>query len=234
MHSWEAPRKPAELAEHRLLKAILEGRFPAGSHLPPERELASRLGVTRPTLREALQRLARDGWLEIRQGRPTRVREFWIEGNLGVVRTLASYPEFAPSDFTSHLLEVRRWMAPAYTRLAIERQGVKVATLLASTLHVPEDALEFTLLDWKVQFHLAQSSGNTLFTLILNSFSEASIAFGQTYFAHPSAREHAHAYYLQLQDCAIRGDAPEAEALTARFMMEALEIWKEGRQERSA
>ncbi|NLC12537.1 MAG: GntR family transcriptional regulator, partial [Chloroflexi bacterium] len=53
------PQKPTDLAEKQLLAAILDGSFPIGSLLPPERELAQSLGITRPTLREALQRLAR-------------------------------------------------------------------------------------------------------------------------------------------------------------------------------
>jgi len=64
MMQWDTPMKPAELAENRLVEAILEGTFPINSSLPAERELAEMLGVTRPTLREVLQRLSRDGWLE--------------------------------------------------------------------------------------------------------------------------------------------------------------------------
>ncbi|XPE41305.1 GntR family transcriptional regulator [Shigella flexneri] len=35
------------------------------------------IGVTRTTLREVLQRLARDGWLTIQHGKPTKVNNFW-------------------------------------------------------------------------------------------------------------------------------------------------------------
>lgn len=44
-----------------------------GERLPGERLLAERLGVSRPTLRAALDTLADEGWLERRQGLPTRV-----------------------------------------------------------------------------------------------------------------------------------------------------------------
>ena len=72
--TWQPTPKPAEVAESRLVQAILDGDFPINSTLPAERELAHLLGITRPTLREVLQRLSRDGWLEIRHGKPTRVR----------------------------------------------------------------------------------------------------------------------------------------------------------------
>src|SRR5690606_5044175 len=88
---WAAPARPAELTYNRLVEAILDGTFPANSTLPAERELADKLGVTRSTLREALQRLAADGWLDIQQGRRTRVRDIWTEGNLNILAMLVEH-----------------------------------------------------------------------------------------------------------------------------------------------
>ncbi|MDZ7904090.1 MAG: GntR family transcriptional regulator [Rheinheimera sp.] len=45
--------------------------------MPAERELSELIGVTRTTLREVLQRLARDGWKTIQHGKPTKVKNFW-------------------------------------------------------------------------------------------------------------------------------------------------------------
>jgi GntR family transcriptional regulator, negative regulator for fad regulon and positive regulator of fabA len=50
------PQRPALYAEQALVTDILNGTFPPGSNLPAERELSIQLGVTRPTLREALRR----------------------------------------------------------------------------------------------------------------------------------------------------------------------------------
>lgn len=54
-------QSPAALAEEYIVKSIWENKYPAGTELPAERELADKIGVTRTTLREVLQRLARDG-----------------------------------------------------------------------------------------------------------------------------------------------------------------------------
>lgn len=43
------------------------------NHLPGERTLSDRLGVSRPTVRAALELLRREGWLEVSQGRATRI-----------------------------------------------------------------------------------------------------------------------------------------------------------------
>src|SRR5437763_13141717 len=47
---------------------IQEGKFPAGTRLPPERDLALQLGVSRPSVREALIALELDGSVEVRMG----------------------------------------------------------------------------------------------------------------------------------------------------------------------
>lgn len=59
---------PDELAD-RLVTAIAVGTYSPGECLPPERELARSLGVSRMTLRHALQRVAELGLIEARRGR---------------------------------------------------------------------------------------------------------------------------------------------------------------------
>lgn len=64
------------LAEHavdQIERLIIEGRLVPGQKLPPERELGTRLGVSRPTLREAMRALTTMGILEARQGDGTYV-----------------------------------------------------------------------------------------------------------------------------------------------------------------
>jgi len=53
----------------RLLQSIRLGIVPPGEALPPERELAARLGVSRDVVREAIRALADAGYLESRRGR---------------------------------------------------------------------------------------------------------------------------------------------------------------------
>ena len=65
MNNWNAPQRPNSYAEHMLVNEIIDGTFPA--RLPSCQAnvtLAEQLGVTRPTLREAIQRLARDGLVD--------------------------------------------------------------------------------------------------------------------------------------------------------------------------
>ena len=58
-----------------LERRILEGSLKAGDRLPPERELAIELGVSRPSLREAIQKLASKGMVQSKQGGGTYVTD---------------------------------------------------------------------------------------------------------------------------------------------------------------
>lgn len=63
----ESPRLYRQIADQ--LRGLIERReYPVGSRLPPERELAEKLGVSRPSVREALIALEVEGLVRIRMG----------------------------------------------------------------------------------------------------------------------------------------------------------------------
>jgi GntR family negative regulator for fad regulon and positive regulator of fabA len=225
--NWQPPSKPAELTENRLIAAFLDGTFPVDSNLPAERELATRLGVTRPTLREALQRLARDGWLEIRQGKPTRIRNYWQEGSLAVLAAIARREENPPADFVPNLLSVRVLLAPAYTRLAVEKAPASIVDLLRSAAQLTDDPSAFSAFDWQLHRQLTICSGNPVFTLILNGFQNLYLEMGTRYFSLPRARQSSRGFYRDLLAAARNRDGASAAALAGRIMQESLGIWNE-------
>lgn len=67
----DAIRAPAsyELVVDQIRRAIQIGRFTTGERLPPERELAKQLVVSRTTVREAIRVLQGEGLIETRRGR---------------------------------------------------------------------------------------------------------------------------------------------------------------------
>jgi DNA-binding FadR family transcriptional regulator len=59
---------------HALVADIASGKYPSGTRLPAERELARQIGASRPTLREALRRMSEWGLVEARRGSGVVVR----------------------------------------------------------------------------------------------------------------------------------------------------------------
>ena len=96
-------QSPAGFAEEYIIESIWNNRFPPGSILPAERELSELIGVTRTTLREVLQRLARDGWLTIQHGKPTKVNNFWETSGLNILETLGPLTSKSLANKTSHI-----------------------------------------------------------------------------------------------------------------------------------
>jgi len=224
--SWNPILKPGQLAESRLVKALLDGTFPINSHLPAERELADLLGVTRPTLREALQRLERDGFIEIQHGKPTRVRDFWIEGNLGVTLALAQYQDPLPRNFIGDLFSVRVILSPAYTSAAISNAPQEIAVFLETSNHLSESPHDFAAFDWELHWQLTRYSQNTFFLHFMNSVRGLYQCIGVPYFSHQQTRDHSRGFYRQLWDCAFEKDADSAGALARRIMSESASLWE--------
>lgn len=226
MRFWSRPQQPAAYAEQALITAILDGTYPPGSTLPGERALASQLGVTRPTLREALQRLERDGWLTIAQGKPTLVNDYWRAGGLNVLSGLVRYGDRLPPGFITRLLEVRLVMAPAYARAAVANSAPAVAGYLAGHEQLNEAPEAFAHYDWGLHHTLTVASGNPVYTLILNGFAGFYEQVARDYFVPAEARAASRAYYAALLAAAQRADADEAERATQAVMEQSIELWK--------
>ncbi|WP_306603393.1 GntR family transcriptional regulator [Azonexus sp.] len=100
-----------------LERRILEGSLKPGDRLPPERELALEFGVSRPSLREAIQKLASKGMVQSRQGGGTYVTAVleasffdpWQE-------MMGSYP-----NLRDDILEFRRMLEGQAAEWAAER-----------------------------------------------------------------------------------------------------------------
>lgn len=227
INHWQPPQKPGEITEARLIGAILDGTFAVNTNLPGERELAELLGVTRPTLREAMQRMERDGWLEIRHGKATRVRDFWTEGNFGVSIALAQHMQPLPTNYACNLLEVRVLLCPAYTQKAVEKDAPTIADFLSRADALEDAPQSYADFDWELHWQLTVSSGNSFFTHFINSVRGLYEMLGVHYFSHAKTRAHSKNFYGDLQKAAKDSDANAASGLALRVMRESLALWNE-------
>jgi GntR family negative regulator for fad regulon and positive regulator of fabA len=229
MPEWKAPQRPIDHVEESLVKAILDGVYAPGSRLPGERALSEQLGVTRPTLREALRRLERDGWLTIQQGKATRVNDFWREGGPNILSAMVRYGDHLPPGFVSNLLEVRCLLAPAYTAAAVRDNAPAVKALLEPHETLAESAAAFAIFDWRLHHGLTILSNNPIYTLILNGFAGFYEEAAGRYFSRPEARAASRSFYRRLLAAARRGAAEKAEMVTQEMMEESIRLWQASR-----
>jgi GntR family transcriptional repressor for pyruvate dehydrogenase complex len=169
--------KTAEEVVARLREMIHRGELRSGDRLPPERDLAKLLGVSRPTLRAGIRSLAAVGVLKSKQGAGTFVVEAdaspALDGN--PLRLLASLHGFSNAE----MFEARLILEMAIAGLAAERatsdhiaaMAEELAEMFA-TLDVPE---EYLVHDMRFHQMIAAASGNRIITALMNMV--ASILF---------------------------------------------------------
>jgi GntR family transcriptional repressor for pyruvate dehydrogenase complex len=109
-------RIPEEIGD-RIRLLILDGTFPPGQPLPPERDLAERFGVSRGSIRDAFRRLELIGLLETHHGRGTYPRELTVDRLVAPLASVVAYRR----DLQDELLDVRRMFEPAVARAAAAR-----------------------------------------------------------------------------------------------------------------
>lgn len=134
-------KSPAGFAEKYIIESIWKGRFPPGSILPAERELSELIGVTRTTLREVLQRLARDGWLTIQHGKPTRVNQFMETSGLHILDTLMTLDADNATSIVEDLLAARTNISPIFMRYAFKANKESSEKTISSVIESCESLL---------------------------------------------------------------------------------------------
>ncbi|QLC77565.1 FadR family transcriptional regulator [Pseudomonas sp. LPB0260] len=110
------PKQIYEQVADQIRAGISSGTYLPGSRLPSERDLAHRLKVSRPAVREAIGALQNEGMVVTRHGSGTYVADQVDDGPIIPIRSHAE-ADFSPNS----TLEVRLLIEPAIARLAARR-----------------------------------------------------------------------------------------------------------------
>lgn len=218
-------KSPAGCAEQYIVESIWNGVYPPESILPAERELSELIGVTRTTLREVLQRLARDGWLTIKHGKPTKVNNFWETSSLNILETLAHLDQDGMPDLVDNLLSARTNISAIYVQSAIKNSPEKTIELLSSYVDLEDTGEAFSAFDYKVNKELVTASGNSIYLLILNGFTGLYSRIGALYFSHPVGREITRNHYQKLIDLAKENRFDDVIFAVTKYGIESGKLW---------
>lgn len=217
--------KISDIVEKNIIKAIIKGQHPPGSVLPSERELAISNQVGRPTVREAMQRLERDGWITVRQGHPSIVNDYWKTGNLMTLINVFHHQEVA-DDFIVYLLELRISLAPTYMKEAVTHHQAKLVALFSNLEDMEDETHTYASFDWELQKKVASLASNPIYLLILNSFDQFYVDLASKYFSYKENRLASLQFYHLILQAALKGDSEEAELIARKSLQKSLELWK--------
>jgi len=221
----EKQRVAEEIAE-QLRSLILNGQYPPGSKLPPERELSKRLRVNRASLREALKKLEHLGLVRIRQGDGTRVQNFMETGGIELVQHLLPLGGGKP-ELIRDLLEFRRIFGRELARLAAARASkdqLSRLRALADKADQTSGAAELFDLDFEFYVALASMCGNQVMLLLINTVRDGVRGFmpllANLVGSHDQVRKH----HRELIAAIERGDAPTAGRVADDYLRMGAEL----------
>lgn len=160
----------------QILSGVVDGELAAGDNLPSERRLAEVLGVSRPAVREAIQRMAQARLIEVRHGGATTVREFRRSAGLDLLPQLLVRNGELDVSVARSILEARMAIAPEVAALAAERGGralydaldESIAALDADDDPVARQRAALTFWD-----HVVDAADSVAFRLMFNSLRAA-------------------------------------------------------------
>ena len=155
----------AEAVLADLRAAIEAGELQVGTRLPSEAALATRFGVSRSVVREALRSTTTLGLTETHTGKGTFV----------VSATVAANPTFGDHSVAS-LREARPHIeVPAASLAAVRRSPEQMSDLraLIDTMDTTDDPKQWVILDAEFHVLIAQCSGNAVFSGVIESIRAA-------------------------------------------------------------
>ena len=165
------PEKLSASVVRQIELLILRGILRPGERLPPERDLSERLGVSRPSLREAVADLQAQGLLTSRAGSGIFVAEVLGSAFSPALLRLFSIHEEAVFDYVSFRRDIEALAAERAARLGSDQDLAVVQTVFnkMEASHRRRDTAEEARLD--AQFHSAiiEASHNVVMLHMMRS-----------------------------------------------------------------
>jgi GntR family transcriptional repressor for pyruvate dehydrogenase complex len=226
--TFERDALPEQIAA-RMLALIAERRLKPGERLPPERELATTMGVSRSSLREALRALSMLGVTDMRHGHGTYVTAL---EPAGLLRPLGLVLSLSDAGFDD-LFEARKLVEPRLAALAAERADAAAVAALQRCLEAAEAVVDdeeaWLRVDLELHGLVSQAARNATLARLVDSIGELGIASRLTTVRLRGLRHETLADHRRIVAAIAAGDADAA----ATAMLAHLENVERRRREAS-
>lgn len=165
--------RPCEVVAYRITEALRAGDVKVGERLPSEQKLSVQLGVSRPTLREAIKLLAQAGIVRVLPGSSGGI---FVSGET-IPPELCGYPlPELPAEDMDSVMEARRLFEPHVARLAAlyateadfarMREAVRLSEDISARFHNQkinaDGAQRMTLASTRFNIAVARATQNTM------------------------------------------------------------------------
>ncbi len=201
----------------RLQRSIKSGAYSTDERLPTEHSLAAEFQVSRPVVRDALQRLRDQGLIYSRRGAGSFVREAGLREPLG-------FGQMENLTDLQHCYDFRLTIEPEAAAMAAQRRNPEALAKIKSALTLLRDATnrQAHRADADFMFHLAiaQASGNPYFSTAMQALEEH-IAVGMRFHGLSLRSTSDGLQHVFVEHSAVFDAISERDGETARKLMRA-------------
>ncbi len=220
-HKFNRERLYEQVADH-IDGLISDGRLQVGDRLPPERELAERLGVARGVVREAVKLLSVKGLVTVEPGRGTFVVDEGADSITDHINRLSRMGRLTLDE----LNEVRRILEVEIASLAAQRARPQDVADLWSAFDAMESHLdepeEYITADQSFHLALARATQNQMFSLLIGVIVDALQESRRMIFQVSGAPARGQTWHRRIAE-AIENEDPQAAAEAMRRHLAQIE-----------
>ncbi|MGF1561567.1 MAG: FadR/GntR family transcriptional regulator [Geminicoccaceae bacterium] len=219
-----AQQRIASAVVAQIERLILEGVLRPGDRLPPERELAQQFGVSRPSLREALNELETAGLLETRHGGGSHVAPILGSAFDAPLINLFSRHRKATLDYIEFRIVIEGMAAALAAERATDIDRARLGRLIDEMRAAHQDIDPAREADIDAEFHMAvvESAHNVVLIHILRSILDllrAGVFYNRdTLYGQPGTRDRLLAQHEAIFDAIIERNSEAARAAVAAHM----------------
>ncbi len=163
------PKRITEEIVQQIKDLIAQGKVTAGDKLPAEREMARQLGVSRPTLREALQILEHAGMLSIHQGDGTYVRDVGEQSLGDPLRAIIRDSEERIVELAEFRTAIETWAAASAAERIQEADLEELRRIVGLMREGIEKRTPIHHLDAEFHLVLARATRNGIYYHVANT-----------------------------------------------------------------
>jgi GntR family transcriptional repressor for pyruvate dehydrogenase complex len=213
-----APQRAARIAT-QLMDLIELRKLSPGDKLPPERQLADLLAVSRPSLREALHILQAQGLVQIKHGQGTFVQEPIVAQELRASMMTKTHGLNELFD-AREVLEVpaSKWAAEKATKEDIRLLRTTLNQIDTVTASHPIDFDQLQLLDAKFHLTIVGVAGNRFINQTLNVLQDVMRMSMETTLRLPGRSEISRSEHSEILMAIENGDGELASKLTLKHI----------------
>ena len=180
-----------EIVVHRIEELILSGKLSIGQKLPPERDLAKLLGVSRPVVHEGLVELAGKGLITMKPRHGTIINDYRMQGSITLLMSLFNYHRGSlGTALLQSMLDLRRLFEVETARRAARHRTQEhldalhqaLARERAADVHDPDLISE---IDFAFHHLVALAGENLIYPLLINSFRQVYTNISSQAFTDP-------------------------------------------------